>query len=225
MITAFLPCRKGSERIPNKNIKPFASVEGGLLKIKVEQLLNCRKVDVILVSSNDDRVLSFVSSFDDTRIKIDERPEHLGTSETSTDELINYVPTIIKEGVVLWTHVTSPFINAHNYDDYITNYFKVIDKGFDSLMTVKPIRGFVWDDKGAINYDTKIEKWPRTQTIKPLFELDSGAFINSVQNYIKFGNRVGETPFLYSQTGYSSLDIDWPEDFALAESIWMQNRE
>ena len=34
MITAFLPCRKGSQRIPDKNVKPFAGIEGGLLKIK-----------------------------------------------------------------------------------------------------------------------------------------------------------------------------------------------
>jgi CMP-N-acetylneuraminic acid synthetase len=224
MITAFLPCRKGSERIPNKNIKPFAGLEGGLLKIKVEQLLNCKKIDVILVSSNDERVLSFVSSFDDTRIKVDERPEYLGTSETSTDELISYVPTIIKEGSVLWTHVTSPFVNSSKYNEFITSYFKVIEEGFDSLMTVKPIRSFVWDDKGALNYDPEMEKWPRTQTIKPLFEVDSGAFINSVQNYKKFGDRVGTNPFLYSQTGHGSFDIDWPEDFLLAESIWMQNR-
>lgn len=31
-VHVFLPCRKGSERIPNKNTKDFAGVKGGLLK-------------------------------------------------------------------------------------------------------------------------------------------------------------------------------------------------
>jgi CMP-N-acetylneuraminic acid synthetase len=35
MFTIFLPCRSGSERVPEKNTKPFAEVEGGLLTIKL----------------------------------------------------------------------------------------------------------------------------------------------------------------------------------------------
>ena len=100
-INVFLPCRKGSVRIPNKNTKEFAGIKGGLLKIKLDQLLRLTSIESIIVSSNDDVVLDYVNTYKDSRVVVDERPDHLGTSETSTDELIKYVPEIIREGTDL----------------------------------------------------------------------------------------------------------------------------
>lgn len=54
----FLPCRKGSQRVPNKNTRSFAGIEGGLLRIKLEQLLACKKIDKIYLSSDDEVVLN-----------------------------------------------------------------------------------------------------------------------------------------------------------------------
>ena len=51
-VNVFLPMRAGSERVPNKNTKPFSGVQGGLCKIKLEQLINCNLIDTILVSTN-----------------------------------------------------------------------------------------------------------------------------------------------------------------------------
>ena len=44
----FLPCRKGSQRVPNKNTRPFAGVDGGLLRIKLEELLKAKLIDKII---------------------------------------------------------------------------------------------------------------------------------------------------------------------------------
>src|SRR5690606_16707270 len=121
------------------------------------------------------------------KIIIDIRPEHLATSQTSTDELIKYVPTIIKEGHVLWTHVTSPFLSSNTYQTAIEKYFKVLNAGtYDSLMTVNKIQTFLWNQQGSINYNREIEKWPRTQTLPKIYEINSGIFINSISNYLKF---------------------------------------
>lgn len=220
MITAFLPCRKGSQRIPDKNVKPFAGVEGGLLKIKLDQLLTCPAIDFVLVSSNDDRVLDFANKVNDSRIIIDHRPEHLGSSSTTTDELIKYVPSIIKEGHVLWTHVTSPFISEADYRYIINVYFEQLTNGFDSLMTVLKLQGFIWDEIKPISYDRANLKWPMTQNIKPFYEVDSGVFLSSIENYKNIGDRIGTKPFLLEQSKGKSIDIDWPEDFLLAEKLW-----
>lgn len=221
MITAFLPCRKGSQRIPDKNVKPFAGIEGGLLRIKLNQLLACPTIDSILVSSNDERVLDFASKFNDSRVIIDSRPDHLGSSSTTTDELIKYVPTIIKEGHVLWTHVTSPFITEVDYANIINTYFGRLDAGdYDSLMTVLKLQGFIWDDTKPISYDRNDLKWPMTQNIKPFYEVDSGVFLSSISNYKSFSDRIGVKPFLYPQGKMKSVDIDWPDDFIFAQQLW-----
>jgi len=57
LISCFLPCRKGSERVPRKNTKPFASFHNGLIQIKLKQLLACKLIDNIFVSSDDDEIL------------------------------------------------------------------------------------------------------------------------------------------------------------------------
>lgn len=220
MITAFLPCRKGSQRIPDKNIKPFSGIEGGLLKIKIDQLLQCKKIDRIVLSSNDERILEYAESLNEPNIVIDHRPDHLGSSSTTTDSLINYVPSLIDEGHILWTHVTSPFMDNHDYDALIDAYFKGLDNGYDSLMTVLKLQGFIWNKEGPLSYQRDELKWPMTQNIEPLYEVDSGAFISSIENYKTYQDRIGKKPVLFEQEKIKSVDIDWPEDFTFAEELW-----
>ena len=220
MITVFLPCRAGSERVPEKNTRSFAGLEGGLLKIKLNQILKINLVDKIILSTNDPRVIEIAQNISD-RIVIDVRSEELSLSSTSTDDLIKYIPSIITEGHVLWTHTTSPFLTNDIYSEAIKIYLENLEIGIhDSLMTVNKLQTFLWDKNGSFNYDRKIEKWPRTQTIKELYEINSGIFINSIENYIKFQDRIASNPYLMNTKGYSSFDIDWPEDFELAEMIY-----
>lgn len=220
MITVFLPCRLGSQRVPDKNIRDFSGIKGGLLKIKLDQLCYTDKVEKIVVSSNDPRVLEFAKNFKDSRIIVDERPDSLGSNTTTTDELIKYVPSIIPDGDVLWTHVTSPFLNENDYKKIIDSYSDALNKGYDSLMTVLKIQGFIWDKSKPISYERNNLKWPMTQNIEPLFEIDSGVFLSSIDNYKEFDDRIGITPYLYEQERDKSIDIDWPADFEFAEKLW-----
>lgn len=220
-MTIFLPCRSGSERIPNKNTKDFAGVKGGLLAIKLNTLLKISKVDSIIVSTNDPKVIDVAKSFNKRKIIIDIRPDHLALSSTSTDALINYVPKIINDKHILWTHVTSPFLSVSTFDKAIEQYLSVDD--YDSLMTVNKIQTFLWSKKKPINYDRTLEKWPRTQTLPELYEINSGFFINSRENYLKYNDRIGVKPQLFLTKGYESIDIDWPDDFQLAEMIYEKN--
>lgn len=216
----FLPCRKGSQRVPNKNTRPFAGVEGGLLRIKLEQLLACMKIDKIYLSSDDEVVLNIGREMNDDRIVIDRRPDYLCQSSTSTDDVVKYVPELIKEdATIIWTHVTSPFLKAETYDVIIETYYKN-QPMYDSLMSVNELRTFIWDKNGAVNYNRKIEKWPRTQTLESWYEINSGVFIADRSVYTQLHDRVGKHVFPYPTTKMESLDIDWPEDFEMAELLY-----
>ncbi|HEA20199.1 hypothetical protein LCGC14_0738540 [marine sediment metagenome] len=221
MITVFLPCRAGSERIPEKNTKDFSGQSGGLVKIKLAQLIKVAYVDSIVVSTNDRKVMEIANNFGHSKIKVIQRPEILSSSSTSTDDLIAYVPELIAKGHVLWTHVTSPFIDDKVYNKAVSDYLNVLkDKIYDSLMTVNKMQTFLWDKEGSFNYDRNVEKWPRTQTLPEIFEINSGIFINSIDNYKKYKDRIGKKPLLLKTEGYHSFDIDWPEDFIIAEQLY-----
>jgi CMP-N-acetylneuraminic acid synthetase len=215
----FLPCRKGSERVPKKNIKYFASYQNGLIEVKLKQLLLSDKIDRIYLSTNDDEILDYASSLNNSRIVLHKRIESLSSSETSTDSLIAHALDLITDGEIIWTHVTSPFLGAKQYDEIIQKYIEIKNQGFDSLMTVNLMHGFLYDKKGPINFDRNIEKWPRTQTIEPLYEINSAVFLTNVENYRNLNDRIGDIPYLYELDKIRGFDIDWEEDFKIAELI------
>jgi len=218
-IKVFLPCREGSERVPKKNIKPFSGYSKGILQIKLNQLMSAKSIDKIYLSTNDSNIIKYADEWDNEKLIVHRRDDTLCTSKTSTDQLMEHVVDLIPEGDVLWTHVTSPFVNAKWYDRIIDAYYKGLDQGYDSLMTTTLIRSFLWQEDGPINYNRSVEKWPRTQTLPPLHEVNSAAFINSRDNYLKYQDRIGKNPKLFTLDDITAHDIDWEEDFVLAESI------
>ena len=221
-ITAFLPCRQGSERVKNKNTKPFATFSRGLVDLKLNQLVAAKHIDKIVLSTDDDSIIEHASSLGSEKIETHKREANLASSATSTDDLVGHARGLVDEGHILWTHVTSPFINAAIYDAIIEDYRNALQSGFDSLMTVTPIQGFLWDREKAINYDRAVEKWPRTQTLEPIFEVNSGVFLASCDIYDARQDRIGAKPHLHVMDKIDAMDIDWPHDFVIAEQMVLQ---
>lgn len=218
-VNVFLPMRAGSERVPKKNTKTFAGMEGGLCKIKLEQLLACELIKIVYVSTNDPDVMQISNGFNSKKIKVISRPDELASSMASTDDLIKYVPEIMPDGHILWTHVTSPFIGPDVYYQIIDSYLQNLES-FDSLMTVTKVQKFIWNDRAPVNYDRSVEKWPRTQTIDPLWEVNSGVFITSKEIYEKRLDRIGDKPYLFKLSDEIAFDIDWLPDFRMAEAMY-----
>lgn len=221
MISAFLPCRLGSERVKYKNTRPFGGEKESLIGIKLKQLLAVAEIDNIVVSSDDPLVLDRAAQFSENRVLIDERPKELCLSTTATDDVVKYLPTLIGEGDVLWTHVTSPMINSTDYSSIIKAFQENISRGYDSLATVTKIQKFLWDKDGPINYDRAAVKWPSTQDLAPIYEINSGAFLASVEIYKKLSDRIGTNPFLFEMDSVRAVDIDTWDDFLFAEKLYL----
>lgn len=177
-IAIFLPTRKGSQRVANKNTRTFSGIKGGLLLLKLKQLSKLKNVSVYL-SSNDPQSIEIGKCFNNTIVI--ERPAHLCLDTTSITDLIKYVPTIIDEDHILWTHVTSPMVTAEIYNDAIDIYFKTIQDGNDSLMSVYKMQEFIWslNNNDLVNRGKNSQRWPRTQDLNPLFVINSALFISS----------------------------------------------
>src|SRR5690606_26268418 len=128
-------------------------------------------------------------------IKLHHRCGELASSETSTDDLIAHALDLIPEGDILWKHVTSPFVSAELYQSIIIKYIEATKQGYDSLMTTTLLHAFLWQDGCPINYDRNKEKWPRTQTIKPVHEVNSAVFLASSEIYRVNNDRIGRNPY------------------------------
>ena len=47
------------------------------------------------------------------------------------------------------------------------------------------------------------------------------AYLFQILNYIKYKDRIGKNPYFFELSQIQSFDIDWEEDFKLAEKIYM----
>ena len=118
-LSFFLPVRSGSERVVNKNTKPFAGIEGGLLANKLRQLRETKNVDEVILSTNDNLAIEIAESMQFPTLKIIRRPDCLGDSSTNLKDLIRYVNGIAEFEHILWGHVTTPLVGAKQYDEAV----------------------------------------------------------------------------------------------------------
>ena len=170
-ITFFLPTRKGSERVKNKNTKPFAGIEGGLMENKIKQLVETTLLDEIILSSNDEICMAIAEKYaaKDSRVRIIPRPEELCLSSTNLQDLICYVPTITDAEHILWGHVTTPLACADQYDAGIQLYLDNLKNGYDSLVGVTELKNFLLNKEGKLVNNTTDIPWPRTQDLEALY--------------------------------------------------------
>jgi N-acylneuraminate cytidylyltransferase len=224
-LSIVLPIRKGSQRVKNKNIRPFSKDGKSLTELKIIELLKIKSVDEIVVTSNYHEAIEQIKAIvkNNPKVKIDRRAEHLCQSTTNVKELIEYMPTITHGEHILWLHVTSPFVKAEDYEKAIKEYFEALKKGYDSIMSVTEIRQFLWSDKTKkiVNTNPNIEtKWVQTQDLEPLYEINHAFYINSRNNYLAMSDRIGINPYLSILKGSKTIDIDYEDDFELARKIF-----
>lgn len=225
-VSVFLPVRKGSQRVTNKNTRKFVHFNGGLLDLKLNQLIKVNSISEIILSTNDEASLKIGKAFNhiSKKIRIIERPDNLALSSTNLTDLVKYVPTICTSEHILWTHVTSPFVDEIEYNHAIEHYFKALSLGYDSLMSVEKFNNFLWSKKNndIINRVTE-QRWPQTQDLEELYEINSAIFLASRKIYCDNLDRIGVKPELFIQDSIKSFDIDWEDDFTLAELIYKKN--
>lgn len=221
-ITFFLPTRKGSERVKNKNTKPFAGIEGGLMENKIKQLVETKLLDEIILSTNDEICIAIAEKYatKDSRVRIIPRPEELCLSSTNLQDLICYVPTITNAEHILWGHVTTPLAGADQYDAGIQLYLDNLKNGYDSLVGVTELKNFLLNKEGKLVNNTTNIPWPRTQDLEPLYPINHTMFLAKREVYVEQKNRLGKRVLLNVMDELHSFDIDWPDDFVIAEIMY-----
>lgn len=220
----FLPLRAGSQRVPRKNTRPFLADGRSLFQLKLEQLsaLSDRVAEIVISTDDDEVIEQFQSAARPANMRISQRPGELALSTTRLPDLIAHVPSITNGDWIMWTHVTSPFLDTaqmHEVFDLLET--EVWSGAWDSMMSVNELRQFLWSEVQGrlINVDPQVNAWPSTQDLEPLYEVNSGFFIAHRSQYVDRTDRIGKRPYLYLCDRFSGMDIDWQEDFDLARAM------
>jgi len=246
-MNAYITVRKGSERVPDKNIRAFCDTS--LLELKINNLKKSKNIKEILVTSD---CLTSLEIAQKNGCIAHKRPKQYCSSEVKPKDLYAYLAKVIKETFPEETHILSasvcyPFIKPETYDEII----KTFDENYNpkmegyssinyisSLSSCHPVKENLWEvereliylDKDgpihipkyeAINY-TPGEQ-PASQDLPDIFSISFGAVITDIQT-LESGDLIGKNPSFYELSKYESLDIDEEQDFRVAEVLY-QNRE
>ena len=210
-IKALVAVRSGSQRVVNKNIRPFAG--SSLLEIKLNQLKRIPNIDGIVVNSNDDKMLEIASNMGCEVVK---RDEYYASNQVSMSEVYRNMAENVNADVIAYINATNPLLNDRTIVQAIENYKKNISQ-YDSLNSAHLIKEFLFKENLPINYDLRHQ--PRSQDLPDISALNFAINIISREKMIECKNVVGYKPNIYIIDEVEATDIDNPIDFDFAEFV------
>lgn len=219
-ITALLPMKGHSERVPNKNIRDFAG-RGPLFRQIYDTLAASDRVAQIII--NTDSPLIMALARDLPKVKIVERPEALRGDMVPMNDILAHDLAFASQGHLMQTHSTNPLLTLATIEAAVDRYFESLNE-YDSLFSVTPYQcRFYWPDGRPVNHNP--EELLRTQDLPPLYEENSCFYFFSPESFKKSGGRrIGLKPQIFPMPKLEAVDIDNEEDFILAETLARRTR-
>ncbi len=213
-ITALLPMKGHSERVPGKNLRDFAGKPLG--RWVLDTLARSPYIAEVLVDTDSPRIAEMVSSVPKTRAV--DRPARLRGDMVPMNDILAHDLALAATGHFLQTHATNPLLTMAAVEAAIGAYFEGLGQ-YDSLFSVTArYARFYRPDGRPVNHNP--EELLRTQDLEPLYEENSCLYLFSRESFLAAGGRrIGRRPRMYPISSLEAVDIDTEEDFALAEAL------
>ncbi len=214
-IAAIIPCRKGSQRVPLKNIRKFCDTN--LLDHKIKQLKEIEIIDEIILTTDCEISKKIGMKYG---ITIIDRSGYYASSDCNNGDFFKYIATQVPEdkGIeyLIYTPVTSPFIKTKTIINVINKFME--DDSYDSVVPVEVLKHHMWMNGKPLNYE--INNIPNTQDLPDIHALNYACSIISRKDQIKYSNLCGKNPYFYKLEQIETIDIDTIYDFEMAQLIY-----
>jgi CMP-N-acetylneuraminic acid synthetase len=214
-LTALIPMRHSSERIPGKNYKDFSGKP--LFHHVVQTLLDCPLIDKVVIDTDSPIVIEQTQQFFPDVLVL-ERPEHLRDGGIAMNDVLLNSINQVSSDFYLQTHSTNPLLTTKTLTEGIEKFFS-IQPMYDSLFSVTRRNVRFWDVLARpINHNQNILL--RTQDLPPVFEENSCFYIFTKAILERKHNRIGDRPFLFEMPEVEAQDIDVELNFIVAELLY-----
>ena len=215
-ITAFLPMKAHSERVPNKNIKNFCGKP--LYHAVLSTLLQSEYIDKVIINTDSD-IIKQDAPKNFERVGIIDRPKEIQGDFVSMNDIIAYDLKQTEGEHFLQTHSTNPLLQSSTINVAIETYFKNLNQ-FDSLFSVTRLQTrLYWNDGKPVNHNPN--ELLRTQDLPAVYEENSNFYIFSKKSFVDAGGfRIGQKPQMFEISKLEAVDIDEPEDWEIAEILY-----
>lgn len=221
-VTALVPMRHHSQRVPGKNYREFAGKP--LYRHVVDALLMARGVGRVVIDTDSPVITEDCLSTYGDSVMLLERPEHLRMPEIPMNDILLNAINQLEGEHFLQTHSTNPLLTTTTIDAAVDRYFMGIETGeHDSLFSVTRRQVRIWG-AGArpLNHDPAILL--QTQDLEPFYEENSCLFLFSASVLRAHKNRIGAKPIMFEMDALEAVDIDEETDLVLAEALAQQRR-
>ncbi len=210
-IAAFVPIKLNNERAPGKNIKRFDDGTP-LLTHFLKTLVQVKEIDSLYVFCSKEEVQDYLVP----GVEFLKRPEYLDTKEATPQDIIQSFMSKVEADIYLVCHCTSPFVKPERISQCIQKVWK---EGYDSAFTGEKLQRLMWHDGKPMNFDATAV--PRTQDLPVYYNEVSAAYVFKKETFETLKRRVGLNPYICEVSGVECVDIDYPEDFEIANAIYM----
>lgn len=210
-VVAMIPIKLNNERVPGKNIKRFSDGTP-LMSLIQKACVGAETVDEVYVYCSNPDVKDYLHP----DVKYLKRPEYLDGNGANCNDIIREFMKEISADIYIASHATGPFTRSESIDACVR---AVQTDEYDSAFLARKIQEFLWQDGTAMNFD--IQHFPRTQDLKPIYAEAPGAYVFTKETFEKYDRRVGMKPYIHEISEVESRDIDYPEDFEIANAIYM----
>lgn len=215
-ISTVLTVRKGSERVKNKNLKPF--YQKNLLAYKIETLLKVKSIKKIIVNTDSEEAIKIANEYG---VSYHRREAYYASSECPNSEFWGHIAENTKTEYILFTHCTNPLIKIDTYEKMIETFYKEKNK-FDSFNSVTEVKEFLILQNKPLNFE--FSKAPNSQNLPDVIKLNFAINILSTNLMRKKKSLIGDNPFFYKINEIESFDINTVNDFEFAEYLF-KNRK
>ena len=207
-IIAFVPAKGSSDRIHNKNL---AILDGEyLFKRKLRQLLECPLINEVVLDTDSAQIADLAS---DLPVKWLKRPEYLASNSTDGHELFTWECSQVSGDIYIQALCTAPFVDAITITRAIEKLISSINN--DSIVAVTQGKQYLWES-GQPLYG--LGRIPNSVDL-PLTTIEAMSLYVVRASVLESGKRFGSLPCLLPLNPTEAIDVNWPEDLALAEII------
>lgn len=211
-IVAIVPIKLNNDRLPGKNTLQFFDGTP-LISFILDSLLKVIEINEIYVYCSDDKIKNYLPN----GVFFLKRDEALDQSDTKGNQILEKFIKTISADVYVLAHATAPFTRPESISKCIQS---VLSGKHDSAFLAVKLPELMWTDKGPLNFNAY--DVPRTQDLPTIYAETSGAFVFTKEVFEIFKSRNGKKPFICEVSTVESIDIDYPEDFEIANAIYKE---
>jgi len=216
-ITAIIPMRHSSERVPGKNYRDFAGKP--LYHRIVDTLLECPSISQIVIDTDSPTIIEQTNK-EYPSVIILERPQHLRDGSTPMNDVLINTCNTIDSDFYLQTHSTNPLLSADSIEKGIQIFLKNYPI-YDCLFGVTRLQVRLWDQLArAVNHNPSILL--RTQDLPPIYAENSCMYLFTKSILEHKHNRIGDRPYMLEIPDIESQDIDIEINFKVAEVLFRE---